>query len=668
MWKLLLPFGLLFAVVIASLLADRPLPRADVVFINRGDVNTLDLQRMSWMQDLRAAAALFEGLVVNDVFSRDFDKKPGVAERWEISPDGKTYSFWLRKNAKWSNGAPVTANDFKYSWRRALLPDLAADYAGLFMLIEGGKAFYDWRTEAISAFEKAGQGKARAVEAQALYTETLKKFDELVSVKVVDDHTLILKLQRPTPYFLDLLAFEIFSPVYPPLVDQYQTPNAITGRLDTKSDWTKPPLLVTNGMFKLTQWYFKRNMRFERNEHYWNQAAINVDSIDMPSVQDPNAQVLAVQTGGVDWLSDTVPDYRADMLLNKKAYYAEHQALYDSLVAQGLDPVAIDRRMPPDPRQNIHAFPAFGTYFWNFNCLRKLPDGRSNPFHDPRVRRAFAMTVDKQNIVDNVRRSGEQVTSTLIPVNSLGGYRTPKGLPSAPDPKAIAMAKQLLAEAGYANIKDLPVIELSFNTDGGHDKIAQALKRDWEQNLGVTVRLEMKEIKVFKDDLKKQNYMIGRAGWFGDYGDPTTFLDLMRKDDGNNDRKYGVEPHELDNYAKFESLMNQALDEPDAAKRLEQLAQAEQIIDELDLPYIPIFQYCQVMMFNPHKVSGPSPHPRQKQHIYLLDMLGDGKGSDKPLEIPPETPGGPPSKVGGASRTRRVLGSRRMNGGRAWAR
>src|SRR5688572_13668873 len=152
MLRLGVPFLLLLAIVGVTVLSDRPQPRADFVFVNRGDVTTLDLQRMSWMQDLRVARALFEGLVRHDVFTWDYDLEPAGAERWEISPDGREYVFHLRPDARWSNGEPVRASEYVYSWRRALLPDSAADYTGLFHLIEGGLDFFQWRQGALREF------------------------------------------------------------------------------------------------------------------------------------------------------------------------------------------------------------------------------------------------------------------------------------------------------------------------------------------------------------------------------------------------------------------------------------------------------------------------------------------------------------------------------------
>jgi oligopeptide transport system substrate-binding protein len=644
MWKLVVPVLILALMVIGVVLADKPVPRADFRFINRGDVSTLDLAQMSWMQDFRVARFIYEGLTRNDIFSAGYDPVPAVAERWEVSSDGRTYTFFLRDSARWSNGDQVRAGHFVYAWRRLLLPDSVGDYAKLFTLIKGGEAFYQWRADKLREFAADTTIVDRASAAEALWKETLAHFDATVGVRAIDDRTLVVELERPTPYFMSLTSFGCFAPVYPPLVRAHESIDASTGLIRTRSDWTKPPALVTNGPFMLTIWRFKRDMYFERNPHYWDAAAIDIDTISIPSIQDGNAQVLAFQTGAVDWISDVTPSYGADMVAAKRAYYQEHKELHESLMAQNLDPVEIDRRMPPDPRQNVHTFPAFGTYFYNFYCQPTLLDGRPNPFADARVRKAFAMALDRDNIVSNIRRNGEKPATTLIPRDSIAGYTSPKGLPYDP-----AAARALLAEAGFPGGKGLPTIEIIFNKEGGHDIIAQSVAKDWERNLGVDISLGMKEIKVFREDLKGGNFMVSRAAWFGDYGDPTTFLDLHRsfeqpgKDgqpatitfDGNNDRKF--------HSPRYNALLNQARDQADPARRMALLSEAERIIVEEEVPLVPIFQYVQIYLFDPHKLTGISPHPRQEQAMHLIDVLGDGKGSDEPKTMQ-RWPIGPVSK------------------------
>lgn len=643
MARLLLPFLLLLGVVAFSVLSDRPAPRADLTFINRGDLNTLDPQRMSWMQDLRVARLLYEGLVQNDVLSEDFGIIPAVAESWTVSADGLVYTFNLRDNARWTNAQPVTSRDFLFSWRRAMLPDLASDYVNMFLLIRGGQDFYNWREAELNAFAErtfASDTEQRQA-AEELWERTKARFDETVGVDASDPLTLRIELERPVPYFLDLCAFAVFYPVYGPLVEQYERPDPRTARLIRRPGWTKPGVLVSNGPYELTRWRFKRDTRLEANEHWWNRDSLAVETIDIPSINDPNASVLAYQTGTVDWVSDVTAPYRGDMLDDKADFYAEHADEVARLRAMGLDQFEVDRRLPDDRRKLIHAIPAFGTYFYNFNCKPLLPDGRPNPFADARVRRAFAMCVDKAAIAREVRRLGEPVAHTLIPPGSIGGYQSPRGLKNIGDAPTDAEREQIAAEARallqQAGFPDGFVVELLFNKDSGHDLIGQALAKNWQEYLGVQTSLQQKEIKIFREDLKNKQYMTSRAGWYGDYGDPTTFLDICHSTDGNNDRAY--------NSPAYDALLDQAGREMDPVKRLALLSEAERIMVEEDLPLIPLFTYANVQMFDPAKVTGLTAHPRSTVNLFLVDMLGDGKGPEVPRPMRPSASQAPATEA-----------------------
>ncbi len=635
MLRLLLPVILLLGLVGFSVVTDRSAPRADFTFINRGDVNTLDPQRMSWMQDLRVARLLFEGLVQNDVMSADFGIVPAIAESWSVSDDGLIWTFNLREDAKWNNGEPVTAEDFRYSWRRAMLPDLASDYVKMFLVIKGAQDFYDRRQAALEAFTERefASGKEREAAAEQLWVDTQSWFDEMVGVRAPDPRTLVVTLKQPVPYFLDLAAFAVFYPVYQPLVERYERPDPVTARLIRRPGWTKPGVLVSNGPFELTEWRFKRDMRLEANPHWWNKDSLAIGSIDIPSVNDPNATTLAYQTGTVDWVSDVTAPYRGDMIADKQDFYAEHADLVARLRASEPDQFAVDRKLPDDPRKHIHAIPAFGTYFYNFNCKPLLPDGRPNPFHDARVRRAFAMCIDKQAIADEVRRLGEPAADQLIPPGSIGGYTSPKGLPNvgqaaseAERDAIVDQARALLVEADFP--MDL-VVELLFNKDSGHDLIGQAIAKNWQEFLGVQTRLAQKEIKIFREDLKNKQYMTARAGWYGDYGDPTTFLYVNYSTDGNNDRAY--------NNPDYDALLDRAARELDPAKRMELLRQAEELM-LFEAPLVPIFYYANVQLFDAAKLTGLTPHPRSKNNLFLVDILGDGRGADVPQDMRPPAP------------------------------
>ncbi|MCC6971679.1 MAG: peptide ABC transporter substrate-binding protein [Phycisphaerales bacterium] len=625
MWKLVLPLITLIAAIALSAAADRPLPRADFTFINRGDITTLDVHQMSWMMDLRMARLLCEGLVRPNIFTREYTLEPAAAESLpEISYDGRTYTFHLRRDAKWSNGEPVTARDYLFSWRRAMLPENSTDYTTLFWLMEGGREFFDLRAADLAAHARRVKdlsASERREAARALWEKSCADFDRLVNLRAPDENTLVFTLSRRVPYFLDLMSMPVFYPVYPPLVSAHDTIDPDSGRVKTDPSWTKAGTFITNGPFRLMVWRFKRDMRLEANPYYWNLAALNVRSIAIPSVEDPNAAVMAFRTGAVDWVSDVNAGYRGELIAQKEAHFAEHRAEYEALVAQGLDPIEVDRRLPPDPRATMHAYPAFGTYFYNFNCRPALPDGRANPFADAKVRRAFSMSIDKEVLARDVRRSGEVATDVLIPPGSINGYRSPRGL--AFDP---ARARALLAEAGYPDPTKFPVVEVLFNKDSGHDLIAEYIARQWQTNLGVPVQLTTKEIKVFRDDLRTGTFMTSRAGWYGDYGDPTTFLEINRTADGNNDRGYSN--------PTYDALLDRAETELDAGKRLQLLQEAERMIVEDELPLIPLFVQNNFYLFDAHRVSGVSSHPRSEQQLFRVDILGDGKGAEKALALP----------------------------------
>jgi oligopeptide transport system substrate-binding protein len=636
MLRVLIPILLLILALGLALAGDKPAPRADFTFINKGDVATLDLQRMSWMQDLRVGRLLFEGLVQQDVFDPDYSIIPAAAESWSVSDDGLVYTFHLRDNLKWSNGQPVRASDFLYAWRRLLLPDTSGDYVRQLQLIRGAEAFTQWRLNAL-----AQAAKGAGPTGSELWTETLAKFNELVKARAPDDRTLIVTLEHPAPYFLDLLAMPPFFPVYPPLVSQYERVDPLTGRLIIESGWTKPGHIVTNGPFLLKTWRFKRDMRLEANPLHRLYDTLAIRSISIPTIDDANAMVLAYRSGAADWVTDVVAPYRGDMYAQKLDFIKEHQAAYDALKSQGIDEIQIARLLPDDPRNHLHILPVFGTYFYNFNCSPRLADGRPNPLADARVRRALAMMIDKRAIAEGVRRVGEPVARTLIPPNSLAGYTAPAGLPCISDMTTpadrealIARARALIADAGYPDPSKMPAISILFNKDGGHDLIGQSIASDWQRSLGIPVIIEQKEIKIFREDLKNKNYMSSRGGWYGDYGDPTTFLDPHRTGDENNDRNYAN--------PVYDDLLRQAASEADPEARLALLRRAEVMLVEEDLPAVPIFHYCNIFLFNAHKVSGINAHPRQTQNAYLVDILGDGKGPDIPRLTPPRHAGDAP--------------------------
>lgn len=616
-------------------------PRADLTVYNGQDVTTLDPQRLSWTSDMRVARIVYEPLIQHDVLDWDANVIPAAAESWTVSDDGRTYTFRIRDNARWSNGKPVTSGHFLYAWRRGMLPDIASDYAAMFRFIDGADEFYAWRVEQLSAMDR---GEKPFPDGDSFWQATLDRFDRTVGLKAPDERTLVVTLAEPVPFFLDLCAFAVFCPVYPPLVDRYEYPDPESGRILRRPGWTRPPAIISNGPFRVASWKFKRTMRLEQNPHYWNRESLNVRTIEIPSIGDPNAAVLAFRTGAIDLMADVFAPYRGEIVADLDRFRAEHAGEIQRLKSRGLDQYSIAAELPDDARKYVHVVPSFGTYFWNFNCSPRLADGRKNPFADPRVRRAFALVVDKKSITQQVRRMGEPVSGLLIPPGSIGGYKSPLGLPNIGDAETeqekqaiVDRALGLLAEAGYPDpANDFPItVELVFNKDSGHDLIAQLIAKNWQQHLGVPVSLSQKELKVYREDLKQHSFITSRAGWFGDFADPTTFLDIMRTGDGNNDRNFSN--------PAYDAILDRARTTRDPQARLDLLTEAERMIVEDELPMIPIFTYVTLYMFDPDKVTGMSAHPRTKQNLFLIDVLGDGIGADQPRPMKPRNVRGPTS-------------------------
>jgi len=564
--------------------------RADVR-VASADVFTLDPQRMTYMQDLRVARALFEGLCWSDPDTDDVVE--GVAESWTISSDGRTYTFHLRPDARWSNGDPLTAEDFKEAWRRLLLPDLAADYSELLFPVSGARAFFAWRAEQLEAYAKSERHSAEA--AQSLWHETVARFDSTVGIEATDAHTLVVRLEQPVPYWLDVCGFQTLSPVHRPTLERFSRIDPQTAMLRTEPGWTKPGVLVCNGAMRLVDWKYKRSMLLEPNPMYRGAHPAQARSVEIVPIEDASTAVLAYESGSIDWVSDLTAEFRAE------------------LVNAG--------------RNDVHVLPAFGTDFWSFNCRPTMPDGRFNPFADARVRRAFALAVDKQALVQSVTRLHEPIATTLVPPGSIAGYESPAGLPFD-----LAAARAELAAAGWkdrnadglvenAEGEAFPPVEMLFMTGNPRVRgIASALAAMWRDGLGVQCEVRSKDGKFAKEDLRAGNFMIARGGWYGDYLDPTTFLDLSRTGNGNNDRGFSD--------ARFDALLADAERATDAAQRMRLLSDAERLIMEEQMPILPLCRYVTLYMYDPDRLRGIVRTPRLDQRLQRLHMSGDsGEGA-----------------------------------------
>ncbi len=570
----------------------RPEPRADLTYANPQGIHTLDPARMSWTNDLRVALNLWEGLTTwNPV---DLTPIAGVAKHPPaISDDGLQYTFTLRPDARWSNGDPVTSADFIRGWRRGMEPGTGMDYTFFFTdHIVGAKAYVDWRREAVAILVplsrlaqgweiNAEQKKAlgdrfpgngnnwRQIHKDALQrhaAEMGERFDR-VGVSAPDEHTLIVRLNAPCPYFLDLLAMPIFLPIHKS-ISMFRRgteglPITAQGLVIYDPQWTKPEDhaggyegLVTNGAYRLAGWSFKRRLRLAKNPYFHDADSVRCRTIDMVVLENVSASIMAYERGEIDFLPSMNVPYDHEI-----ARLAETGARPDFVLSDVL-----------------------ATYFLNFNCVSETVGGVRNPFLDPRVRKAFALAVNKEQIVRDVLRRGDRIAGSFVPPGVIPGYEPPSGLVHNAD-----AARALLAEAGFPDGVGLPVIDLLYTPSDS--RIVQALSRMWAVTLGVRVNLRGKESRTLADDKAHHRFMIARGNWYADYNDPTTFLDCLLRGNGNNDSGYANEA--------YDALLEAANGERDATRRSELLRRAEAIIVEDDLPILPILFYREPIAISP---------------------------------------------------------------------
>ena len=620
--------------------------RAEFRFISRASVNTLDPARMSYIQDIQACQTMWEGLT--QLEAKTFEPIAGAA-LWPpaSSENGRRVVFTIRPEARWSNGDRVTAGDFVRGWRRAIEPGTADVYAELISNhIAGADEYTDWRKawmNTLSVIRRLQKGSplkaetlAKALRSEAgeplvkllpmpiptpapaeqdefwdraaaalakvdadfkalgdkLLDEHIAQMEERfcrVGMRAIDDQHLEVRLARPTPYLGDLVSFATFMPVHQSievLRERYEGRSLTDmGIWANDPQWTKPdyhksgyPGLVTNGPYALRQWRFKRGLRFEANPHYWDRANVRSHTVEVLDIEYQNSAFMLYEQGFVDAMMDLYMDYTPELV---------------RLARQGR-------------RDDIHPMASFGTYYLGFNCRPRLNDGRPNPLSDARVRRALGRAINKQELVDNVVRLGAPVATTFIPPNQIPGYKSPKGLPFDPD-----LARRELADAGYPNGANMPIIEYLYNTGADQESKAQAVARMWERELGIKVQLLGKETKTFAEDKSEHRFMVSRSGWFGDYIYPTTFLDLMQSKNGHNSEGFN-DPH-------YDRLLQRASETNDPAERLQVLSEAERYVVEEQLPVLPLYTYVMVYAWRPD-VKGIYPNPRNQFPMQLIHV------------------------------------------------
>jgi oligopeptide transport system substrate-binding protein len=499
---------------------------------NGSEPRELDPHVVTGVPEHNIISALMEGLVGEEPTT--LAPVPGTAESWSISPDGMRYRFTLRPEARWSNGDPVTAQDFRFSYQRILSPGLGAPYADMLYCIRGAEAYHKGAT---SDFESVG-------------------------VTAPDAQTLIIELAYPVTYFLSMLNHYAWYPVHPATVLAH-------GKIDQiGTRWTKPERHVGNGPFVLAAWNAGEEIAVTKSDTYWDHARVRLNRIVFHPIGNANTEEYAFRSG--------------------------------QLHVTGTIPVARIPHYEKNAPEVLRLDPYLGTYYYLFNVTHK-------PLDDVRVRQALSRAIDRERLAKYVVKAGQQAAFHFTPPGT-GGY-----LSTARTAQDADEARALLAEAGFPGGAGFPVLSLLYNSSDAHAQIAQAIQQMWKQTLGIDIRLENKEWKVYLADTQQGRYDIARASWIGDYVDPNTFLDMWITGGGNNRARWS--------HARYDELIAQAARTVEPAARYAAFQEAEGILME-QVPITPLYFYRSKSLVQP-SVKGWHPtlldhHPYK--HVYLEEV------------------------------------------------
>jgi oligopeptide transport system substrate-binding protein len=253
-----------------------------LIVVNGKEPESLDPAIMTAQADIRIGLALFEGLTRNDPVTAE--TTPGLAERWDVSPDRRTYVFHLRADARWSTGEPITAFDFDYSWRRVLAAETGCDYAGVLFYVK---------------------------HAEALASGTLPA-GERVGFRALDERRFEVELVDPTPFFLDICTLPALAALPRQSIEKHG------------DRWLLVPPVPTSGAYALVDWRLNDRVKLRRNPHYWDAASVALERIDLLSVANPNTALNLYQSGAADitWDKEMVPTELLDALRGRPDFHA----------------------------------------------------------------------------------------------------------------------------------------------------------------------------------------------------------------------------------------------------------------------------------------------------------------------------------------------------------
>ncbi|WP_291570991.1 peptide ABC transporter substrate-binding protein [Clostridium sp. UBA4548] len=430
--------------------------------------------------------------------------KPAGATKWDVSPDGLTYTFHLR-DFNWEDGKKVTSKDYAYSLMRTLEPATGATYVQLIDMIKGASAY------------NGGTGKK-----------------EDVGITTPDDNTLVITLEKPTPYFMNLTYFTLFMPQRQDMVEK-----------NAKNYGADAGTLLSCGPFKLKEWVHDSKIVLEKNENYYDKDKVKLNTVNIKVIKEEEAEMQELYNGGLDMANVTKQDWKEKFNATGKM----------------------------DLLENIEP----STSYFHFNQTATINGVKL--FSNAKVRRAFSVALDRQQIVDMINDGAAVPATGWVPLRlQLNGeeFRKASGFdPVSELQKEIKDPKAYLIEGlkelgGDTDPSKYTVHYIVGNTSALGKKNAEVYQQMLQKALGVNIAIDTVESKVKRDRIKALDYELSNLAWIGDYNDPSTFMNMW----------YTTRPNYNTGWAnkKYDELMDKASSTSDQKQRLQYFKDAEKLL------------------------------------------------------------------------------------------
>jgi oligopeptide transport system substrate-binding protein len=625
-------------------------PPADFALQNGTDPKTIDPHRATGQPESRIVFELFEGLLRMlpegprdpETGLQPLTPQPGMAESWEISDEGKTYMFQLREDIVWTDGSPVTAYDFAWSWQRMLHPATACEYGYLINEVRLAEEYHNSIVEIgdqveVELWDRPGETPTGDANVQHFPRGTMK-------------YGVLRGITKPP------------KPELPEDATDEQRQDA---EVDWKERWVYSVEVIQPGADGNFDWGAKGALEqfsvsadvAQSDDSITRTHGVLVDFKHFGGGQAIDDRTFVVRLdNSVPYFLNLVAYYplfpvnrnciethgapmwtKAENIVTNGPYKLQFRRLRDRVrLAKNPDYHAADRvametvdfvslesqntalnmyetgqlqwvnDLPTSvleqlkTREDFYSAPKLSIYFYKLN--HDVP-----PLDDIRVRQALSMAINRRQIVEEVTKAGQQPAFSVVPPG-IAGYESVKGLG-----EDVQKAQQLLAEAGYPGGRGFPKLTLMYNTSETHRPIAEVIQQQLQNNLNIKLELKNMEWGSFLETVNQEKYEMARYGWVGDYPDPNTFLDMWVTGNPQSNTNWSN--------AEYDQLIKDASSELDPSKRMQLLHRAEEILAD-ELPVIPIYFYTSAEMAKPN-IKGFSPTAQDLHPIQTLSYAGE---------------------------------------------